>query len=129
MSDLSAIVFAVGSGLLLVVAALILLQALLHRDPLRGSLVVILVGLAAALAYETYALWTNNALTISRITALQFQAHPVPWLLILAAVMLATGGVVIDFVRRPQRAVWVLGAGAGASVIGGWVAHWTRWLP
>lgn len=125
---LAGVVFAVAFAILLVFAGLMLLQALLDRDPLRGSLVVILLGLAAALAYESYALWTG-ALTISRIAAQQFQNHPGPWLAILLVVMLVLGGVVIDFVYRSKRAWWVLAGGAAASVGGGLIAHFSGWLP
>jgi len=81
----SAIVFAVAAGILVVFAAWILQQALLDRDPLRGSLVVILAGLALALCYETWALWTGQGLTISRITAQAYEQHPAVWLSLLSS--------------------------------------------
>lgn len=126
--QLSAVVFAVAVGIILVVAGLILLQAWLHRDPLRGSLVVILVGLAVALLYESYALWTG-ALTISKIAAQQFQDHPGQWLAALIVAMLLLGGVVVDFVYRSRRMWLVLSGGAAASVVGGLVAYFTGWVP
>lgn len=122
------VVFAVAAGILLVFAGLMLLQALLDRDPLRGSLVIILAGLAAALGYESYALLTGTV-TISKIAAQQFQDHPAPWLAILLAVMLVLGGVVVDFLYRSKRAWLVLAGGAAASVGGGLIAHFTGWVP
>jgi hypothetical protein len=126
--QISAVFFLVVVGVTLAVAGLILLQAWLYRDPLRGSLVVILVGLAVALLYESYSLWTGTP-TISRIAAQQFQAHPGQWLGALFAAMLVLGGVVLDFVYRSRRRWLVLAAGAVASVGGGLVAHITGWLP
>ncbi|HKA09904.1 MAG TPA: hypothetical protein VKI99_05485 [Candidatus Dormibacteraeota bacterium] len=125
---LAGVVFAVAAGILLVSAGLMLLQASLDRDPLRGSLVIVLAGLVAALGYESYALWTG-AVTISKIAAQQFQDHPGPWLAILLVVMLVLGGVVVDFVYRSKRAWLVLAGGAAASVGGGLIAHFTGWVP
>jgi hypothetical protein len=129
LPDWSAIVFAVSALILVVVAGWILQQAALDRDPLRGSLVVVLAGLALALGYETWALWTGQGPTISRRTAEAFEGHPAVWLSLLVALMLVTGAVVIDFTHRSRLRWLALAAGASASVGGGSLAHVLGWLP
>lgn len=101
-NPVSAAIFIVAALALVVLAAKVFLYASAHPDallPLRISLGGLSLFSSLALAYEATALLTGRAPTISHLTDLAFNAHPVIWVAIFTAIMVLVGLFTIHFTR------------------------------
>ncbi|MBO0683324.1 MAG: hypothetical protein J2P45_09230 [Candidatus Dormibacteraeota bacterium] len=125
-SPVAAAVFAFVALALVVFAVVVLLRATARPDPLL-ALKVALAGmslfLAVALAYETFALATRRAPTISALVDQIFTSQTVIWVVAFAALMFVVGLFAIHFTRFAGQGTLVVsleGAFAANALI--WVA-------
>jgi hypothetical protein len=125
-SPVAAAVFALAAVALVVFAVVLLLRATAGPDPLlalKVSLAGMALFLAVALAYETFALATRRAPTISLLVDRIFTPQPVVWVVAFVAVMFVVGLFVIHFTRFAGEATLLVGferAFAGHAVL--WMA-------
>jgi len=103
-AGISAVIFAVIAVAMLVFAAYMGFQAVVsppaYLHALRWALVVLSLGFACALLYESAALASGQRLpTISVITDAAFRAHPIYWVSLFSLLMLVTGALAIHFTR------------------------------
>jgi len=126
---IAAAAFGVGVLILLAIALLLIHHTWLSRDPFYAVLALTSAGFGVALGYEAGALWTGAAPTISLITARAFEANRPAWVFILAVIMLLLGSIVVDFRGSPRVKAQLVGIGAAALVLGGFIAYLANWLP
>lgn len=114
------------AALVLVLAAVLFgVRAYQDKSLLHAALALILLGLAAALAYEADAVREKHAdpadpdPTIARVAGLAFLQHPLAWLAVLVAITGLAGALIIHFTSSNGVLFWILGVAISAYVVGG----------
>ncbi len=130
MTDqVAAAVFGVATVILGLLAIGNTVGFLISHDYFYAAIALLAVGFGLALAYETVALWTGVMPTISRITAQQFEANRMTWIVVMVGVMLVTGNLVVDFRVLTRLRGWLVAVSLAGLAIGAVIAIWTNWLP
>ena len=124
------IVFCVLTVGLFGVAVWAVLWAIQSLQPLGGGLVLIVLGLSIATAYEASAVWPgSHRRTISEIAHAAFMANRFIWVGIYLSIVLIAGLLTMHFTRLVQPDWALLAATVLVFVNGALIAYWFEWLP